>query len=133
MSETPVPRRPLRSIGAVFAGLVAIVVLSTATDMALHSSGVYPAGERMADGLFLLALAYRIAYGVAGCFITARLAPDRPLGHALALGAIGTLLSIVGAVAMWDAGPPWYSLANIAIPIPSAWAAASLAGRRGLR
>ena len=39
----PTPRRGLlRSIGAVFAGLFAIFFLSTATDMVLHATGVYP-------------------------------------------------------------------------------------------
>ncbi len=117
-------RRVLRSIGAVLAGLLAIFILSTATDVALHAAGVFPPWEvRMSDALFLLALAYRIVYGVAGCYIAARLAPDRPMQHALALGAVGVVLS---AVAMWDAGPGWYSLAVIAIAMPCAWAGGRL-------
>ena len=127
MSETQRPRRVLRRIGAVLAGLLAIFVLSTATDVALHATGVYPPwSERMSDALFLLALAYRIVYGVAGCYIAARLAPDRPMQHALALGAVGVVFSTAGAVAMWDAGPAWYSLGVIAIAIPCAWAGGKL-------
>ncbi len=127
MSETQRPRRVLRRIGAVLAGLLAIFVLSTATDVALHATGVYPPwSERMSDALFLLALAYRIVYGVAGCYIAARLAPDRPMQHALALGAVGVVFSTAGAVAMWDAGPAWYSLAVIAIAMPCAWAGGRL-------
>jgi hypothetical protein len=92
-------RRVLRRIGAVLAGLLAIFILSTATDVALHATGVFPPwGERMSDALFLLALAYRIVYGVAGCYVTARLAPDRPMWHALALGAVGVVFSTAGAV-----------------------------------
>ena len=75
----------------------------------------------MADALFLLATAYRIVYGVAGSYIAAQLAPDRPMRHALALGVVGVALSIAGAVAMWDAGPAWFSLAVIAIAMPCAW------------
>ena len=82
----------------------------------------------MADALFVLATAYRIIYGVAGCYIAARLAPDRPMQHALALGVVGLVLSIAGAVAMWDAGPAWYSLAIIAIAMPCAWAGGRLRG-----
>lgn len=130
-------RRPnlgLRRAGAVLAGLLAIVVLSTATDAVLHAAGVYPpVGERMADELFLLATAYRIVYGVAGCWLAARLAPDHPMRHALALGAIGTVLSVAGAVAMWAYGPAWYSLAIIAITFPCAWAGARLHERRSAR
>jgi len=120
-------RRVLRRVGAVLAGLVAIFVLSTATDFALHAANVFPPWEvRMGDSLFLLALSYRIVYGVAGCYIAARLAPDRPMLHALALGAVGVVFSTAGAVAMWGAGPPWYSLAVIAIAMPCAWAGGKL-------
>lgn len=129
-SETRAPRRTLRSIGAVLAGLLTIVVLSTATDAVLHATGVYPPfPERMADELFALATAYRIVFGVAGCWLTARLAPSRPLAHALVLGGIGTALSVAGAAAMWAYGPAWYSLAVIAISLPCAWAGARLHAR----
>src|SRR5215203_1372059 len=67
VSETHRPRRMLRSIGAVLAGLLAIIILSSATDIALHATGVFlPSGQPMADALFLLATAYRIVYRVAG-------------------------------------------------------------------
>jgi urease accessory protein UreF len=123
-------RAALRSTGAVFAGLLAIVVLSTAADAVLHATGVYPPfPERMADGGFALATAYRIVFGVAGSWLTARLAPSRPLAHALALGAVGTVLSVAGAAAMWAYGPAWYSLAIIAISFPCAWAGARLHAR----
>jgi hypothetical protein len=120
-------RRTLRSIGAVAAGLVAIVVLSTAADAVLHATGVYPPfPERMADELFVLATAYRIVFGVAGSWLTARLAPRQPMKHALVLGGIGTVASIAGAAAMWAYGPAWYSLAIIAISFPCAWTGARL-------
>lgn len=121
----------LRSIGAVLAGLVAIFVLTTAVDVALHAAGVFPPWEqRMSDGLFVLALAYRIVFGVVGCYIAARLAPARPMLHAIVLGAVGVVLSTVGAIVMWNAGPAWYSLAVIAIALPCAWAGGQLYLRR---
>lgn len=129
-SRTRTPRRTARSIGAVLAGLAAIVVLSTAADAALHATGIYPPfPERMADRLFVLATAYRIVFGIAGCWLTARLAPHGPLRHALVLGGIGTLLSAAGAAAMGQYGPAWYSLAIIAISFPCAWAGAKLHAR----
>jgi hypothetical protein len=133
MTETQPPRRIFRSIGAVLAGFLVIVVLSIATDEVLHATGVFPPhGQQMSDGLFVLAMAYRIVYGFVGGYITARVAPDRPMQHALVLGAIGLVLSTVGAVVMWDAGPAWYSLAIIAIAIamPCAWAGGKLRGAR---
>ena len=105
MNETSPPRRRWGSLGALFAGLLAIVVLSTATDLALHRSGVFPPeGQPMVGGLWVLATAYRVVYAVAGCYLAARLAPDRPLWHALALGWIGVVLSTFGTVATWGMG-----------------------------
>jgi hypothetical protein len=134
MNETQRPGRTLRRFGAVSAGLLAIFALSTATDMALHASGVFPPyGQPMSDALYVLALAYRFAYGIVGCWIAARLAPDRPMHHALVLGLVGVVLSIAGAVIMWDAGPAWYSLAVIAIALPCAWVGGKLAGSKRTR
>jgi len=117
----------LRSVGAVLAGLLAIFIVTTATDLVLHGTGVFPPlGQPMSDGLLALALAYRIIYGVAGCYLAARLAPDRPMLHALALGGVGLVISVAGAAALWSPGPAWYSLGVIAISPPSAWAGSRL-------
>ena len=127
MSEIRTPRRVVRSIVAVLAGVLAIIVLSIGTDMAMHASGIYPPwGQRMADSLFVLATAYRVVYTVAGSYIAARLAPDRPMRHALVIGVVGLALGLVGAVATRNEGPEfgpkWYSLAIVAIAMPCAWA-----------
>ena len=126
MSETQHPRRTLRSIGAVLAGVLVVIVLSLGTDVVLHAAGIYPPWfQPMADGLWVLALAYRIVYGVAGGYIAARLAPDRPMAHALALGIVGLALSIAGVAANWNKGPEygprWFSIALIATALPCAW------------
>ncbi|WP_437517601.1 hypothetical protein [Sorangium sp. So ce1099] len=124
-------RTALRSVGAVLGGLLSTFFITTVVDLALHASGFFPPhGERMADSLFVLALAYRIAFNTAGCYVAARLAPARPMRHALALGLVGAALATVGAVVMWELGPAWYSLANIAIALPCAWAGARLRGAR---
>ena len=128
LTETRRPRRTLRQIGAVLAGLLAIFAITTVTDIVLHATGIFPPwGQPMSSALFLVALAYRIVYGVLGCYIAARLAPDRPMRHALVLGVVGVVLSTAGAVAMWEAGPAWYSLAVIGISIPCAWVGGKLA------
>jgi len=124
-------RRLARRAGAVLGGLATIFAVTTAIDVALHLTGVFPPlGQEMSGGLFLLALGYRIACGVAGCYVAARLAPDRPVAHALALGGVGLAISTAGAVAMWDAGPHWYSLAVIAISLPCAWLGGALRERQ---
>ena len=125
MNETQPPRRILHSIGALFAGFLVVVVLSLGTDMVLHATAVFPPwGQRMSDALFLLATAYRTLYAVGGSYVTARLAPHRPMKHALAGGVVGLVLSTVGAVATWsrpELGPHWYPLALVATALPCAW------------
>jgi hypothetical protein len=115
----------LRSITSVLAGLVAVVVLSVGSDLALQAAGVFPPFSQpklFTAPLLGLATVYRSLYGVAGGYLAARLAPDRPMGHALALGAVGLAVSITGAVAMWGVGPAWYPLALVVLAVPCAWA-----------
>ena len=131
MSEVARPRNRGRSLAALLAGFVVVVVLSVGTDLALHGTGVFPPwGQPMSDALFLLATVYRTLYGIVGSYVTARVAPDRPMGHALAGGVLGLVVSTSGAVATWNAGPAfgphWYPLALIATAMPCAWAGASL-------
>ncbi|MET0552495.1 MAG: hypothetical protein ABW221_05625 [Vicinamibacteria bacterium] len=127
VSERP---RALRRVGALGAGLLVVVVLSTATDALLHAAGVYPpAGQPMAGGLFLLATAYRLAFGTLGSLVAARLAPVRPMWHAVALGALGTVLALAGLLATWNAalGPRWYPVALVVTALPCAWLGGRLA------
>ncbi len=116
------------SIGAVLAGFIAVFVLSLSTDQLFHALGIYPPwGEPMTDtGLLLLALAYRIVYGIAGGYLVARLAPRNPLRHAMIMGGIGFVLSLAGGIAMWDMGAHWYPIALALSAIPCAWAGAAL-------
>lgn len=131
MSQAYRPRRILRSIGAVFAGFLVVVVLSLGTDVALRSAGVFPPWTQpMSDALFGLATVYRTLYAVLGSYVTARLAPHAPMKHALAGGMVGLVLSTAGAVTTWDRGrdfgPHWYPLALIATAMPCAWAGGRL-------
>ena len=125
-----------RSVLAVFAGLAANVVLSTATDLALVAAGVFPPladfgrPELFSDSLLLLALVYRTVFGVLGCWLTARLAPARPMKHSLVLGGIGFAIGVAGAIATWGTWTSWYSLAIIAVTLPSAWLGARIAQNR---
>lgn len=131
MDEANPPRRIARSIGAVLGGLLAIVVLDTGIDAVMHVTGNYPPlGQPMASTLFLLAMAYRLVDGIAGSYIAARLAPHRPMRHALILGVVGIVFSTIGAVVTWNKGPAfgphWYPVALIVIAIPCAWTGGKL-------
>jgi hypothetical protein len=120
-------KNTLKSVGAVLAGIVVGIVLTLATDEVLHIVGVFPPWEQPAgDNPLLLATAYRVVYGVVAGYLTARLAPDRPMAHALAGGFVGLAVSAIGAAATWNRGatfgPHWYPLALIVIAMPCAWA-----------
>jgi len=91
---------------AVLAGIATGAVLSVGTDMVLRALGIFPSlREVMANSLLLLATIYRCIYGVLGSYVTARLAPSRPMMYALVLGCLGCAVSILGAVMTWNRGP----------------------------
>ena len=123
------PRSAGRSVWAIFAGFLVVIVLSLGTDEVLHLLGVYPPwNQRMSDGLFVWATLYRTIYAIFGSYLTARLAPNRPLWHAMVGAAIGMILGTLGTVATWnkDLGPHWYSLAIVIEGIPCAWIGAKI-------
>jgi hypothetical protein len=109
------PRRLGRSILAVFAGFVVVVVLSLGTDEVLHLLKVYPPwGVPMNEPrLNLLALTYRSMFTFVGGYVTARLAPHSPIRHVLVGCGIGLALGALGVVAATtaDLGPIWYPVA----------------------
>jgi hypothetical protein len=123
-----------RSIVAVVAGFLTVVVLSLATDQVLHVLNVYPPWDQpMFDpGLNLLALTYRIVYTVLGGFVTARLAPRSPMRHVTILAVIGVIAGTAGAIVaitQADLGPNWYPIAIAVTAYPCTW----LGGRLGIR
>ena len=127
----PEPRRRMRSVVAMLVGFLVVFALSLGTDQFLHAIEVYPPwGEPMHEtGLNLLALSYRCVYAVLGSYVAARLAPYAPMGHALALGAIGFVLSGIGAlvaITQADLGPMWFPVALALSALPCAWLGGAL-------
>ena len=115
----------------MLAGFVAVVALSIGTDFAMQAAGIFPPlGQRVADALLVLATAYRTVFAIGGSYLAARLAPNRPMRHALALGVVGLVVSTAGAITTWNAGPgyepKWYPLALIALAMPGAWVGGKL-------
>jgi len=118
------PRQLGQSILALLAGFVVAIVLSLGTDLGLHAIGLTPAlGQPMSDGWLLVATIYRTIYGVIASYVVARLAPSRPMLHALIAGFIGLVVSAAGAIATWNSGlgPHWYPLALVVLAVPPAW------------
>jgi uncharacterized BrkB/YihY/UPF0761 family membrane protein len=119
----------LRSIGAVFAGFALLVILSMITDAILEKTGVMKT-EPFADNpvwLILIIVLYRTIFNTLGCYLTARLAPNKPMKHAMILGMIGVVLTMLGLIAMWDVPPRWYPISLILLTLPAAWFGGRLA------
>ncbi len=114
----------MRSFWAVAAGIVFIIVVTTLVDVVLHVVHVFPPMNRpINDALALLATVYRVVISIAGAWLTARLAPDHPMRHAMILGVAGTVLGLVGVVTTWNLGlgPRWYAIALAVLAIPQCW------------
>lgn len=130
MGETGVSRRRWgRSVWAIVAGFLVVVILSIGTDVVMHQLGIFPpSGQRMSDQLSVWATIYRTIYAVLGSYVTARLAPSRPMWHAMVGAVVGMILGSLGAIATWnkDLGPHWYSVALVVEGIPCAWIGARL-------
>jgi hypothetical protein len=116
----------LKSIGAVIAGAFVGIALSLGTDILLRQLHIFPPlSQPMTDSsLLALATMYRTIYGVLGAYVTAWLAPSRPMLHAFILGTLGELASIAGLVATWGDtakyGPHWYPIALVVLALPPA-------------
>jgi hypothetical protein len=114
----------MRSVWAVVAGVLVVIVVTTLVDIVLHAAHVFPPmNQPINDRLALLATSYRVVISVGGAWLTARLAPQEPMKHALILGVVGTVLGLVGVVATWNLGlgPRWYPIALAALAIPQCW------------
>lgn len=123
MTESPQGPHIGRSIWAIFAGFLLNFALSTGLDVVLHLTKVYPPwGEIMSNGLFALALSYRLLFGVVSNVVIYRLAPWRPMKHVWIAAGIGSVISL-GGVYMSVAkglGPAWYPLALALSVVPLA-------------
>jgi hypothetical protein len=113
----------LKSVLAVLAGFLAVVILSVATDAILEAAGIFPSPDQ---GLFItwmlvLAFGYRTLYNIVGGYITASIAPANPARHAIILGCIGTVAGAVGVVVGWDLSDHWYPIALAVEAIPTCW------------
>ena len=130
-----------RSTLAVAAGFVLALFLSRSVDVLLERTGVFPTvAQQQADGFGVLwmnvvALCYRMAFGVLGGYVTAAIAPNRPARHVHILGLIATAVAAIANVAVARTPatatvlPAWFSVALVLIAYPTAW----LGGRLYLR
>jgi len=122
-----------KSVWAVFAGVLFIVVVTTLVDIVLHMVGVFPpATQPLDERLAAIATSYRVVISVAGAWLTAKLAPQNPMKHALILGLVGVVLGFAGLLVTWNLGmgPKWYPVALVLLAIPQCWLGGFIYERR---
>ncbi len=113
----------LKSIWAVLAGILTVVILSIATDAILEAVGFFPPPSK---GLFdptllLIALIYRTVYAFLGGYVTAKLAPAKPKRHVKILLIIGTVMGLLGVIAGWNLSQHWYPISLVITSALAVW------------
>ena len=119
----------LKGALAILAGLLLTTVLAIACDALLLRlfPGKFGPNGATGDTLILLAvLLYCSFFEFLGGYVTARLAPDRPVGHAVVFGLVGLALSVLSTIGRWNTTPAWYFIAVIILIVPAAWAGGRL-------
>ncbi len=113
----------LKSIGAVLAGFVTVVILSVATDYLLESLGIFPPPNQGMFATWMLALAfvYRFIYTMFGGYVTAALAVVNPMKPVALLGIIGTLAGCIGIYVGWNLSDHWYPIALAVTAFHGTW------------
>lgn len=123
-----------KSIWAIVAGFLSVAILSILTDFILEALGVFP---KASEGLFvtwmlLLALFYRSVYSSVGGYLTAKLAPHKPMKHVWILSFIGLFFAILGIFVNYsqNLGPNWYPIWLAILTIPFVLLGGKLRKRR---
>lgn len=114
----------MRSIGAVLIGFALIAILSVGGVAGVGAllPGRFSPQSHLDDPMALaLIIGYLFVFAAAGCYLAARLAPCRPMRHALATGALA--LAACAATLTWQAnrGPVWYHAVSLLLVMPAAW------------
>lgn len=133
-TDKPTPGKLWQSIVAVMVGAITVIATSLGTDQLFHVLEIFPPWDQPMNefGDNLLALSYRVIYGILGSYVTAALAPHSPWRHIWIGAAIGFVLSGLGCIAAITAnlGPVWYPVALWLSTFPCAWLAGKLFQRR---
>lgn len=120
-------RNLLKSIWAILAGFIFVLVVSISTDILLTKTGFMKQPFHLNTTSFIsFVVFYRCLYGTTGSYLTAKLSPNKPMKHAIIGGIIGFIMAILGALVMWDTPPHWYPLTLITTTLPCAWLGAKL-------
>lgn len=123
----------LKGVGAILAGLIFIVVSHSLTDFVLESLGIFTPPDQGFHTTWMVVTAtiYRSVFSVVGGYITAALAPNRPMRYAVILGIIGLVAGTIAAIVTIPMGiaPAWYPIALAILALPCTWLGGKLRTR----
>lgn len=119
----------VRSAVAVLAGLAVVVALSEGADYVVTKFGLLSFNGPDPTMAFAVATVYRSVAAIAGGYTAARLAPERPMLHAIILGGLGAVLALTGCIMMWNLGNHWYPIALVITALPCTWLGGKLAAK----
>ena len=120
MSSTT--RSWIRSVLAILAGVITWMVLAFGTDVLMTQ--VFPDrfvyGEPVVHTPILLLLAtYSLGYAIVAGAVTGRLARQRPVRHALALGIVQLVLAGTATYLQVNVAPVWYHVLVLSLTVPA--------------
>ena len=124
----------VRSIVAVVVGFLVIGALAFGTGKLVQTTWpaqVDAAGVPTTALMMIVQLLYVGVYATFGCWLAGRLAPGRPMRHALVVGVLGLALNIPSALALRDTAPAWYLAAGVLTTMLWAWLGGRIAERQG--
>lgn len=128
----------MRSILAVFTGIVVLTLLTFAIEAATTAllmnafPNALPTKEAMQSNvpMKLFILVYSTLCMIAAGYITAWIAPRNELRLAIIMAAIQVALTAWAMSAFYDHAPFWAWLAGMVLMVPAAWLGATLRRKR---
>jgi hypothetical protein len=112
----------LRSVLAVLAGFATWTVLWLISNQLLMISArdqFHDDGTTDHAGLLAVILIASVVISIAAGWLTAKIAPTNPFGHALALGALLLAVGVGVQWQYWHVMPLWYHLSFLALLLPA--------------
>ena len=122
----------MRSILPIAAGFLFIAVLTLGTDVLVRVA--FPdafdeSGHTEKLPLLIFSLVDLGIYTIVGCYLAARLAPSRPMWHALVVGVLGLIFLVADTIELWPKAPTWFNVLSLAPMMLYAWIGGKLAER----
>ncbi len=125
----------MRNLSALVLGLliVGLGLYGAAAVTPLAYPGAFDAQGATTNvvALFVM-LSISEVFTVFGGWVTARIAPDHRIGHAILMASVGLAVAIFVGAVRWSAAPPWYYAASWLL-MPVAGAIGAAAWERSLR